>query len=138
MTTGYAIARAAEALAGTPFRLQGRDPATGLDCVGLVACALRQAGLAPVPPEGYRLRTTSIARYLSFAEHSGLGETSHHAEEGDVVLVRPGPGQHHLCILLSGDRYAHAHAGLRKTVIAHGPPPWPAILRWRARNEETR
>lgn len=29
------FADAAEALLGAPFRLGGRDPATGIDCVGL-------------------------------------------------------------------------------------------------------
>jgi hypothetical protein len=28
-------------LVGTPFRPQGRDPATGLDCLGLVICAFQ-------------------------------------------------------------------------------------------------
>ncbi len=35
------LAAAALNLIGTPFRLHGRDPATGLDCVGLVAEAMR-------------------------------------------------------------------------------------------------
>ena len=38
--SGAAIAAAARALVGVPFRLQGRDPALGLDCVGLVGAAL--------------------------------------------------------------------------------------------------
>ena len=41
--SGAAIAAAARALVGVPFRLQGRDPALGLDCVGLVGAAMRAA-----------------------------------------------------------------------------------------------
>ena len=39
-----AIIAAARAAIGARFRLHGRDPATGLDCVGLVACAAPRAG----------------------------------------------------------------------------------------------
>jgi hypothetical protein len=54
------LAAAALNLIGTPFRLHGRDPARGLDCVGLVAEAMRRAGFHPVPPGGYGLRALSV------------------------------------------------------------------------------
>lgn len=54
--SGAAIAAAARALVGVPFRLQGRDPALGLDCVGLVGAAMRAAGYAPMMPGDYGLR----------------------------------------------------------------------------------
>ena len=38
--TGEALATAAEQLIGIPFRLHGRNPETGLDCVGVVAAAV--------------------------------------------------------------------------------------------------
>lgn len=40
------------ALVGTRFRPQGRDPASGLDCIGLVICAFE---LSPVEHPRYRL-----------------------------------------------------------------------------------
>lgn len=39
------IARHALELQGTPFRHQGRNPAVGLDCVGLVYVAAKRSGL---------------------------------------------------------------------------------------------
>ncbi len=42
--TREAFAEAAESLVGIRFRLFGRDPAYGLDCVGLVAAALARSG----------------------------------------------------------------------------------------------
>ena len=42
--SGEALAEAAVAFAGTRFRLHGRDPETGLDCIGLLAAALTRIG----------------------------------------------------------------------------------------------
>jgi cell wall-associated NlpC family hydrolase len=60
VSAGERVAAAALALVGTPFRLHGRDPLTGLDCVGLAACALTMAGLTTQPPRRYALRNASI------------------------------------------------------------------------------
>ena len=58
--SGAAIAAAARALVGVPFRLQGRDPVLGLDCVGLVGAAMRAAGYAPVSYTHLTLPTKRI------------------------------------------------------------------------------
>ena len=129
---GSAIAKTAEALVGAPFRLHGRDPATGLDCVGLVACAMEGAGLSPVAPRGYRLRNISIAAHLDFARRSGLVDADGPLAPGDILLTLAGPAQHHICVALGEQRYVHAHAGLRRVVLHAGSLPWPMIARWRA------
>jgi len=49
------VADAALRAVGTRFRLHGRG-ADGLDCVGLVALALRAGGYAGAVPTGYCLR----------------------------------------------------------------------------------
>ena len=41
-----ALARAAAGCLGVRFRLHGRDPATGLDCLGLLGAALVATGVA--------------------------------------------------------------------------------------------
>lgn len=135
MTAGLApsLAEAALGLVGTPFRLHGRDPATGLDCVGLVAEALRRAGARPVVPEGYRLRTLSVGRWLDFAAPSGLEPVD---EGGDVLLLRVHPVQPHLAVALPGG-LVHAHAGFGRVTFLPGPPPWPVERRWRFRNPES-
>ena len=42
--TAESLALAAEALEGAPFRLHGRDPVTGLDCIGVLAQSLEAFG----------------------------------------------------------------------------------------------
>jgi cell wall-associated NlpC family hydrolase len=129
-----AFARAAENLAGTRFRLRGRDPATGLDCVGLVAAALATTGRDPPAPSGYGLRNSSINEALGFASGAGFDECAGEPIAGDLLLVRPGPLQHHLLIALERGRFVHAHAGLRRVTITPGPAPWPILRHWRLRS----
>jgi lipoprotein Spr len=50
---------------------------------------------------------------------------------GDLALVRPGPLQLHLMILVPGG-FVHAHAGLRRVVEMPGASPWPVMGWWRA------
>lgn len=127
--TGLEVALAAQALVGTRFRLHGRDPATGLDCVGLVAAAL--GGTAPI---GYRLRNSDIAAALAFAPAAGLAEVSSPIEPGDVLLVRSGPAQRHLLIAGSRGGFIHAHAGLRRVVATPAPLAWPVERHWRLKD----
>jgi cell wall-associated NlpC family hydrolase len=125
------LARAAERLVGVPFRLHGRDPARGLDCVGLVAAALAQVGRPVFAPAGYRLRQVAIGRLLDAAARSGLEETAGTIEPGDVLLVRPGPAQHHLVIAATDGGFVHAHAGLGRIVLTPAPLAWPVDHHWR-------
>lgn len=125
--TGHRVARAAEALIGTRFRLHGRDPATGLDCVGLVAAAL---GITAAP-SGYGLRNRDVTAALAFAPGAGLIESAGAIEPGDVLLVRPGTVQSHLLIADTRGGFVHAHAGLRRVVAMPGPLPWPVERHWR-------
>ena len=128
-----AFAAAAEALSGTPFRLHGHDPATGLDCVGLVVAALERCGRRTVAPEGYALRALSVAPLLGFAERNGFcaHDPRTPTQTGDLVLLRLSAIQAHLAIALNHDRFVHAHAGLGKVVIESGLLPGETIARWR-------
>ena len=132
---GQAIAEAAAQLIGSPFRLNGRNPRFGLDCVGLVHCALEAAGLRPASCKGYQLRNYSIEPFLKSAEASGLAKSSGPVEPGDIVLVIPGPAQHHLLVAEGGGRFIHAHAGLRKVVRSTPPIPWEIVSAWCAAPE---
>ena len=128
-----AFAAAAEGLCGVPFRLHGRDPATGLDCVGLVAAALERCGCAVVAPEGYALRALSVAPLLGFAARNGFAALDPLApgQPGDLLLLRLSAIQAHLAIVLDHHRFVHAHAGLGKVVIGEGALPGRTIARWR-------
>jgi len=115
----------ARATVGARFRLHGRDPATGLDCIGLAAIGM---GVTDVP-SGYALRSGDAAPVRDFVEGLGL-KAAVYREAGDLLLVRPGPGQLHLAID-SGDGVIHADAMLRRVVERPGAIPWPVIGRWR-------
>ncbi|HEX9807079.1 MAG TPA: peptidoglycan endopeptidase [Alteraurantiacibacter sp.] len=128
---GDALARAALELAGTRFLLRGRDPATGLDCVGLVACALEAAGRRAALPHDYAIRNRSVAHLLHFARDAGFGEAAGAIAAGDLLLVRTAPAQYHLLIAAPPNGFVHAHAGLRRVAITPGPLPWPIERRWR-------
>lgn len=119
------IATRAAALIGTRFRLHGRDPATGLDCVGLVACA---AGAAA--PTGYALRGGDPARVAQALHAAGFAPAAAGTRPGDVLLMRPGPGQLHLGIR-SRHGLIHADAGLGRVVERPGEPDWEIIGTWR-------
>lgn len=122
------LADAARALVGTPFRLHGRDPHKGLDCVGVLAAAL---GRTDALPNGYCLRSRTRPATDAFAAELGLIPAEEPVMPGDVVLLRPAICQWHLAIATGAGMIVHAHAGLRKVV--HGPLPadWPIAGHWR-------
>lgn len=125
--TDMSLAEAAMTLVGSPFRLHGRSPETGLDCVGVVAEAMRRTGARPDCPEGYSLRLMSVSRWLENASRSGLASVE---SGGDVVLCMANPVQPHLAIAVPGG-FVHAHAGLGRVTYLPGPLPWPVVRQWR-------
>lgn len=131
MCDGIALAEAAEALVGTPFRIHGRDPKTGLDCVGLVAASMQAIGRKAPAPLRYGLRNSDISGALTFAPAAGFTEADGQVLSGDVLLVRPGPLQFHLLIALTQNGFVHAHAGLRRVTVTPGPLVWPSSRHWR-------
>ena len=129
--SGEALACAAESYIGARFRLHGRDPVTGFDCLGLVLVAMRDIGRPVRMPLRYVLRTADPERYLRLAESAGFVEvTVPSAERGDIVAIEPGPAQLHLAVVVSGG-VVHAHAGLRRVVHSPFPLPWAVVRQWR-------
>lgn len=126
-----ALAKAAQALVGCPFRLHGRDPAIGLDCVGLVASALARTGVEAVPPSGYGLRNIGIGQWLPLAHLSGLRPAPGPVAAGDVLLIALAHCQHHLVIAADTRSVIHAHAGLRRVVRQPLDTSWQVEAKWR-------
>lgn len=120
------IVARARGLIGTRFRPQGRDPAVGLDCIGLVAAA---AGIAD-PPGGYALRGGS-AEVLAAGLRAAGFRPARAMQAGDVLAMRSGPEQLHLGIW-TGEGLVHADAGLRRIVERPGVPDWPVLGVWRS------
>ena len=117
------MARAAAALVGARFRLHGRDPATGLDCVGVVAAATGEA-----VPTGYALRGGDPVRIGALMDARLRRASGRRA--GDVLLFAVGAGQLHLAVASAGG-FVHADAGLGRVVERSGVAPWVLLGAWR-------
>jgi len=129
---GLDLARAAEALIGCPFRLHGRDPATGLDCLGVIEAALRATGRATSLPSGYHLRTSRWQGLDDWAGRLGFSPVEGASQPGDICLFRPSAAQLHFAVAATmPEHIIEAHASLRRVILSPGPPPYPLIQRWR-------
>jgi lipoprotein Spr len=122
------IAARAHACIGVRFRPHGRDPAYGLDCVGLAGIAYDCADL----PRDYALRGGDAAAIAGMLAVRGLVPVDpERAGEGDLLLLVAGPAQYHLAVLTARG-FVHADAGLRRVVEVPGRPCWPVVGAWRA------
>lgn len=129
--SGLALAHAAAGFVGASFRLHGRDPLTGFDCLGLLIVALAEIGRPVRLPGGYALRNLELERFERLPGRAGLVETDAPLEPGDVLLLAPGPAQLHLAIVGVERDIIHAHAGLGRVVRTPFPLPWPLVGQWR-------
>ncbi|MBL0115006.1 MAG: C40 family peptidase [Sphingomonadales bacterium] len=119
------VARA-RALLNIRFRLHGRTPELGLDCVGLIAFAYR---LDDRVPNGYSLRSRDLAHWERVIRAHGFVRRRVDWRRGDLLVVCPGPAQIHLG-LWTGDSLIHADAGLGRIVETPGTPRWPVLSAW--------
>jgi len=117
-------------MVGARFRPQGSDPATGLDCVGLVWAAYGGAGRVLERPRGYPLRGWSRERVEAALAAAGFGVAFGNARAGDVALIAHPARQYHLA-LLGSETFIHAHAGLRRVVETPLDGAMCAAARWR-------
>ena len=129
MTIAHAFADAAERCVGRPFRLYGRTPESGFDCVGLVAWCCLQSGMRPVLPRTYALRNTRASFVEPFLSKSGFAPVFERESASDLIVVRTGPSQVHFMVAGCDGHFVHAHAGLRK-VVRTDTLQWPVIARW--------
>lgn len=117
-------------MVGVRFRRQGGDPATGLDCVGLVWAAYAAADKRLVRPVGYPLRGWSLERIEAALAAAGFVSVAETMCAGDVALIAHPARQYHLA-LLGPDTFIHAHAGLRRVVETPLDAATRAAVRWR-------
>ncbi len=128
---GQALASAALSLTGSHFRLHGRDPASGLDCIGVLATALALTGRAAAIPNGYALRCRDASRFAALAAPCGFVAASGPIMAGDALVFHLGPGQFHLAIAATDGDIIHAHAGLCRVVKSPIPIDWILASHWR-------
>jgi murein DD-endopeptidase / murein LD-carboxypeptidase len=65
-----------------------------------------------------------------FDGHGFIRSAPTEAGDGDVLLVRPRPGQLHVVVLTPGG-YLHADMRLRRVAEVPGRVPWPVLSAWR-------
>lgn len=132
MTDIDAIIARARACVGTRFRLQGRNPATGLDCVGLAAIAFGK----DAPSPDYALRGGDVVALARMIGKAGLHDVrDKRVGPGDLLMVDAGPRQIHL-VVLTRTGFVHADASLRRVVEVPGRPRWPVLHAWRAAGKD--
>lgn len=122
-----AVERARSAV-GVQFRPQGRDPATGLDCIGLILWVF---GIPPAAVRrDYRLAGNAPAELDRELRRFFRRISARNREVGHVMLCNVRPGQSHLVIECGGS-FVHADARLRRVVETPGSPPWPFSAAYR-------
>lgn len=129
--SGPALAAAAQGLIGARFRLNGRAPDTGLDCLGVLAAALAAIGRPAALPTHRSLRQRGPVDGDGLARDAGLVTARQPIEPGDVLLVRCSPVQLHVLVALGAERFVHAHAGLGRVVAGARDPAWTVAGHWR-------
>lgn len=107
----------AMAQVGVPYRYGGSDPATGLDCSGLVGYVYMRAAGLPMP------RTVSQLQYV------GAGVPVDEARAGDLVIFGGVQGGTHAGIYVGQQRFVHAPStGKSVRLDALTLPYWKARL----------
>lgn len=130
MDAGLIVARA-RGLVGARFLPQGRDPARGVDCLGLAQISYRVAPGAV--PNDYQLSGSGNGDELRAGLAQHFRRISRHAKRpGDLMLLRPGRDQWHLAVLTDGG-FVHADARRRAVVETPGDPEWPVAGYYRRR-----
>ena len=117
MRTRTEIIAAARGCVGARFRPHGRDPAWGLDCVGVAAIAFEREVVGD-----YRMRGGELADIEARARDLRLCRIAPDvAAAGDLVAIAEAGDQLHLAVLTERG-FVDAHAGLRRVVETPGRP----------------
>ncbi|MBA2467042.1 MAG: C40 family peptidase [Sphingomonas sp.] len=120
----------ARALVGTPFRVQGREAATGLDCAGLIIVTF---GLPSAQfRRDYRLRgdhRLELARVIAL--HFRRMPRAQ-GRPGDLLMLSVARDQLHLAVQTDAG-FVHADAGIGTVVETPGTPKWKTVAVYRRR-----
>src|SRR3546814_12107890 len=103
-------------MVGVRFRPQGKDPVTGLDCVGLVWAAYAAAGRRLVRPANYPLRGWRLERIEGALVVADFVRADDATRDGDVALIGHPAAQYHPG-LTGPETFINAHAVDRKSVV---------------------
>ncbi len=115
---------AARACVGTPFCHQGRAPGAGLDCIGLVICALRAGGMEGLRDRRNYSRLPEPGALRRALETHGFAQAGGPEEAGDILLFRFNRAPQHVALAAGAGRMIHAYAPLGRVVECAIGPGW--------------
>ncbi|WP_233343629.1 C40 family peptidase [Burkholderia cepacia] len=112
MVTRQQVVDEARTWAGTRWQHQGRLKGIGVDCAGLVVCALRNVGIEVDDVDGYPRRPDGSLLEVVRRQTEPTSDW----RAGDVVLMHWDNDPCHLGILTSPSTIIHAYAMAREVV----------------------
>lgn len=107
-----AIIDTAMSYLGTPFHHQGRAKGVGVDCVGLIACVMRELGVSVVDRTDYPMHAIPhefVAAVRANVPQKAIADRL----PGDMIIIAPRNVLQHAAIMVSEDQVIHApHDGV--------------------------
>jgi len=131
-----AFIAAARSLVGVPFKHRGRSE-RGIDCLGVVAYALRAVGREPVDERVYERNPSADAPRLRASLIAHFGEPVPALVPGCVVSMAWHDLENHVAVIGSyptdGLSLIHATAAEQRVIETRYGEPWPrrVIEAWR-------
>lgn len=116
---------------GTKFQHQGRLPHVGLDCIGLVVTAAKNAGYDIQDDISYDRRPDGEKLQRALREYCDKipFKANHDYEAGDILLFAFDMRPQHVGIYLGNQTMIHAYMLAKKTVICRLDDVWKNRLR---------
>jgi len=114
MTFAENVIAAARGCLGTPFHHQGRMPGVGLDCIGLIVVALRQAGMEIQDNITYARQPSAAQLQQELDDHGFIRVEA--MQPGDILLFRFNRAPQHVALCTESNRMIHAYAPTGKVV----------------------
>lgn len=98
---------------GVKWKHQGRNPESGLDCLGLIVQVAKDLGMNPHDPVDY---TKAPDGKRLMAELNTQLTLVINYQVGDILLMRMGTNPQHLAIVTETGGIIHSYANIRKVV----------------------
>lgn len=129
--TGEDVVREAKALLGVPYRHQGRDPETGIDCVGLPVIIVRRLGGAVEDYTAYQMEPDG--RTLLDYVRRNCDPVFNDMRLGDLLVFyfrrrRELPQHVGIVVQLDPPMFLHTHSGTGKVIEVDFDERWQRRL----------
>ena len=121
-----AMVTAAQTWIGTPFHHQGRVPRVGLDCIGLIVCALRVVDVIVRDRTDYGWMPDAALLQVELTRHGFAPVDAQRA--GDVLLFRFRGEPQHVALAQDSQSMIHAYAPIGRVVATGISGPWSRRL----------